>query len=396
VILSVVLGFSAAQAGPAVVVLGVDSAGGEAQAFARGAREMTERPPEAAEAADALRRAEQAFLELDFAAAEHDLTTAVQYDLSSSERPVQAEQAFRATVRLAQVLLARKRPRAADRLLMQALDTWPGFPGSVAPPPDVSRRLSRARRARRAQQSLQISSRPVGLEARLNGINVGRTPVTVDDLVAGPHVACVEGRLDVRCRSVDVGARNRVTLIAEPPAARGSLANSIEAGNAEAGWSALADLEAALSADETCVAHAGDDGVVVARISGRRRLVLGGRRAPRPGAEAGWAVLGRLCGGGAPSNLRPSEVVDRLWGPPAGGALISKQGWGWISTGSGVAAAGLGVAMGLAAQGAADAYNRDGRPADADAARSSALIADVSYVSAAVLLTVGLVLLLTD
>ncbi len=388
--LSLCLSAGLAVAAPPVVVVGMAPDGAEAQALRDGA-EVDAAAHRAT--AEALARADQAFLEMDYRAAEADLSQAVNDELSRPERPLNVDRAFRATVRLGQVLLASGRKQAAVRLMAQALRSWPGFPGRASPPPDVGRVIERARRALPAGEGLRIDSQPSGEPARVNGVPVGTTPLQLDGFVGQGARVCVDGPTGARCATA-VGPE--VTVVADAAGARARLADAVLRGDAEAGWPALAQFQRSLRATEICLVVRRPSGVTVARADGEGRTLLGGDVVPAPAGVSGWQAIGGRCRPEAVAGSA-ARVEAALWqGGPHSGGPDTRQILGWSATGAGVAAAAVGVGFGLSANDAADAYNRTGASADEDRARGQALVADVAYVGAAVLVATGLYLLLTD
>ncbi|MCB9521811.1 MAG: PEGA domain-containing protein [Myxococcales bacterium] len=382
---------SPALAAPPVVVIGIETDGQAAQAIRAGA-DADQAATRATDAA--LARAEQAFLDLDYPAAEADLSQAVNDLFGRPERPLDAERAFQATVRLAQVLLASGRKRAAGRLLTQAHRTWPGFPGRLTPAPDVAELLAQVAREQRGAGALVIRSQPSGRLVRVNGVAVGTTPVELPGYGDRSARVCIDGPAGPRCASA---AGGQVTVVADAPAERARLADSVVRGDEAEGWQALAGLQATLGVGAACVVAVHTGHVVVARLDGTARAVSGGDRMARPSGSAGWRAVGQHCregvGGASAEVLRAA-----LWGgaPVADSGLSGRHIWGWSAAGAGVASAALGVGFGLSAQDAAAAYRSDGRVEDKDRAVAHAVVADVAYVGAALLLGTGIYLLLFD
>lgn len=399
---------------------------GAVEAFTRGATEARVRVEPTASAPisssrarllktglSALARGEQAYLQFEMEVADRHLADAVDALLDEPTALSDAAPAIRAVLMLAQVRLTAERRDDAERVLTRATLAFPGFPegGGFPPPPDVQALIERIREESRGQlrNALTVESVPPGLEVRINGVPVGKTPVEVMGLPARPvrvRVSVSETVSPSRLVDLTHERRARTLFDVGGTAARAALEESIRGGSdPEAGWAAAGALQQALSADQVCVAvHLNDGRVVVARLDADARRIAGAHEGAASARGAAWQALGRFCGAKAPSNLPPAQAEAALWpeafaGRGQGEGLLTRDNVGWGAVGLGAAFAGVGVWFGLDALSAQNDFDeaRSARAADdaADQARRSALIGDLSYGAAAALVATGIYLLLT-
>ena len=415
--LALACGTPSARAAPAVAGVvarpPTELPAGAAQAFAAAARDFgagaTASPPvdqarqqDIGTALSAFQRGQAAYLEVELRRAERELSSAVDLFLGDPSTLADADPAVRAVLLLAQVGLAQRRPDFADQVLERALRALPGFPGDgVPPPPDVAERIAAARARLRtdAHATLGVTSAPAGLSVRLNGMPVGRTPVTLEGVAAGTVrvMLASPGATVPRSRVVDVGSEPVAVHFGDVELAAAALRASVRSGSAAEGWRAASEYQAASDAGVVCVAVVVGAQAVVARLDGAAQAVLGGARLPVPTDDEGWAGLARYCGSAAPGGLGPAEVVGALWpeaAPQVQGARFGRRGWGWAGVGTGVAVAGLGTFFGVRASAQADDYNA-GRRDDRDAVLAEARNADISFGVAGALIGVGVYLLIT-
>lgn len=346
----------------------------------------------------ALETGEAAYLGMNLRTAEKALTQAFDGLLGALDTLDDAEPAVRAGLLLVQVQLARRRRSAAEQTVDRAVLALPGFPKGGQPPPAVQPIIDAARKrlVERLNARLSVKVVPAGAYVRLNGVPMGRAPLTVDGLAPGPmRVSVQSGRRGAaRMITLKPGAQTVRIQTRQSPEQAAAVLSALESGRGV--FQAAADLQAVQSAESVCAGLiVPQRGVYVMRLDGTRRAVRGAYRAPLPKTPKGWQALGRYCRDAAPTNTRPPEVRAILRGstmtapPPTG----DNQGLGWgLIAGSGAALA-AGIYFGLAADDAADAYNTAGRSRDKEDALRSAAFADAGYVLSAGLLAVGIYLL---
>lgn len=393
---------AAAQAEPAVA--GLASRIGPVDAAAQAAFKAGAMPQRKADTAaldralSALEAGEAAYLSMNLRGAEKSLTAAFDGLLGALDVLDDAEPAVRAGLLLVQVQLARKRRSAAEQTVDRAVLALPGFPAGGQPPPDVQPIILAARKRLAGQLNARLSVKvvPAGAYVRLNGVPVGRAPLTVEGLAPGRvRVSVQSGRQGV-ARMITLksgGQAVRLQTRPSPEQARAVLA-ALKAGRPV--FKAAADLQAAQGADTVCAGLiVPQRGVYIMRLNGPGSTVIGAYRTPRPSTPQDWRALGRFCRAKAPTNTRPAEVRAILRGgsQQARPTPSDNSGLGWsLVVGSGAALA-AGVYFGLQANDFADAYNTRGRSRDKNDAVRSAAFADTGYVLSAGLLAAGVYLL---
>jgi len=350
----------------------------------------------------ALKLGEQKYLEVELKAAKAALTTAVDVFLDEPTDLIDARPATRAVLRLAQVCVALKRRKEADRVLERALLALPRFPAGTSPPPDLRGRIETARRRLRHQfgATLRITSARSGASVLVNGVALGVTPLEVDGLARRPvRVTVTPPGGAPESRLVDLAGGAAEVQVVSASATVDQLRTSIARGDAEAGWTAAARLQASFQADSTCLAVVDEEAVVVARLDATRRAVVGAHSASPPSDASGWRALGRFCSTGAASNLAPAEVIEALW-PSAveasAGGRFTRSAAGFTLAGLGVASWGAATWFALAAFEADDRFSAAGAQSDKDEAKNNALVADIAIGSGVLLVGTGVYLLLTD
>ncbi len=227
-----------------------------------------------------------------------------------------------------------------DRRLEAAIEAYaqrfPGAqpPGRTAWPPAVLARLAKKTPPREA--SITIKTTPPGAALALDGEDVGVSPATVTQLVAGAHRlrAEVPGRIPADTTvEIDAGASAVVEValpldlsaaLASAPVAAALTAEVAEAVRAAAGApEASLVLVGAAGAGATLVRQ--DGPAIVARATVARR---------QP-AELAVALDGLLGPRAAPT---PAVVASA--GPPT---------WAWLALGAGVASVGAGIGVRVSA-----------------------------------------------
>ncbi len=348
----------------------------------------------------ALAEGEQRYLEFELEAARDALDAAVDGFLDAPTELLDAQPATRAVLRLAQVHIALKQTREADKAIERALLGIPRFPAGGSPPPDLEARIEDARGRLSVQfgARLTVGSATPGARVRVNGVVLGRTPLVAGGLARGPVRVTVDGPSGAETRLVDLASGEAEVQVVSSSETLAELRGAIAQGDAERGWRAASLLQSSFQADSTCLAVVDDDGVVVARLDASARSYEGGHRAaPTPSDPEGWRALGRFCSPGSRSNMAPAEVGEALWPESsAGGGGFGRSGWGWTAVGVGAASLGATALFGSQALQADTNYSRTGDAADEDAARSNALVADIALGVGVALVATGVYLLLTD
>ncbi len=347
-----------------------------------------------AQAKDALRRGEQAWLEVELGRAVQALSEAERAFMEAPNELPDAGPAVRASVRLAQVHLTQRKRRAADEVIRRALMSYPGFPGDSQPPPDLAKRIERVRRRIQLDTRLRVESEVARAEVRINGVLLGTAPLTIKSLPK----ALVRVQVGKVVRMVDLTEGDADLRVADDDAAFAELRRSVLAEDSRRGFAAAARLEEGHGAEQTCLTVVDETDTVIARLEGGARRALGGHLASTPEAPEEWLRLGSFCAADAPANMSPAEVVASLWGGPAtsSGSSSVKTPLGWTSIGLGAATWGLAGFFAASAFQASDDFRDSGASADEDLARRDALIADVSIGVGAALVGTGLYLVLTD
>lgn len=418
---SLVLALSTpAVAGPTVAGIGARRPASvhpdAARAFLAGAAEAAGALPppgpatlaQQATAVQALGEGEAAYLELKLKVAETRLNDAVEGLLASPTELVDGEPAIRASLLLAQVLVARRQPDAADLVLERALLSLPGFPRGGQPPPDILARIEkvRARLAGRLRATLVVDTEPAGGEVRVNGVAVGPAPVRLERLAAGPvRVTSARGGQTVAQR-VELGEGIKRIRLGDGAGRHPAVTEALVAGDEALLYRTAAAAQREAGADQVCAAVLVGPDAWVLRVDGAGRRVLAAHREPTPAAEADWTRLGRHCGADQAGDVA-AEALAELWREPAivGVAVPpvvdpvdpgGDSGLGWGVVAGGAVAAGVGTWLGLRATDAADRYNQSGASKDEDAARRDALLADISFTAAVGLVVTGVYLLVSD
>ncbi|MEZ4467034.1 MAG: PEGA domain-containing protein [bacterium] len=361
-----------------------------------------------ATAVQALGEGEAAYLELKLKVAETRLNDAVEGLLASPTELVDAEPAVRGSLLLAQVLVARRQPDAADLVLERALLTLPGFPRGGQPPPDIQARIEkvRSRLGGRLKATLVVESEPPGAEIRVNGVEVGPAPVRLERLAPGPvRVTSLRSGRSVAKRVVLADGVARVRL-AEGAGRHPAVVEALVAGDEAGTYRAAAAAQREEGADAVCAGLVVGSDAWILRIDGAGRRVVAAHREPAPAAEADWSRLGRHCDAELQGDV-PAEAIAELWQeqavvdavrPPVVDPVEpgGDTGLALATLAGGAVAAGVGTWLGLSASDAADRYNRSGASQDEDAARRDALLADISFTAAVGLVVTGVYLLVAD
>lgn len=353
-------------------------------------------------AVKALEAGEAAYLEFKLKNAETALNQAVEGLLASPGELEDAEPAVRAVLLLAQVLVARRQPDAAELVLERALSTLPGFPRGGQPPPDIQTRIEqvRARMRDRLTASLGVEGE-AGAEVRLNGVPMGPVPVRLDRLAPGTVRVTLRRGKQRQDREIQVVAGPQTVRLrfGGPPAGGEALLQALVAGDEASARRAARALQAAEGADEACAAVVVEARAYVLHYRGE---ALVAQDAPAPGALADWERFGRQCAPGAAGP--PADLTD-FWReiqglgeavPPIESPSEGDGGWAWTALAGSAVAAGAGTWLGLSALDAADNYNRTGATGDEDRARRDALLADVSFTVAVGLVVTGIYFLVAD
>lgn len=348
-------------------------------------------------AVKALEQGEAAYLEFKLKNAETALNQAVEGLLASPGELEDAEPAVRAALLLAQVLVARKQPDAADLVLERALLVLPGFPRGGQPPPDIQARIDqvRSRMDDRLTATLNVQTDPPGATVRLNGVPVGEAPLRLERLPIG---------------SVRVGIRQKDQQVSRQIELKPG-SQSVQLGfSAPAGGEAL--LAALVAGDEAAARRAArtlGPEVCAGLVVGNRAWIIrfeGGQATAEqdllPAALPDWGRLGRRCAPEGPPG--PPADLSEIWLESAQVGVTDPieptddhdDRWAYTTLAGGAVAVGVGAWLGLSAQDAADEFNRTGATAQEDAARRDALLADVSFTLAVGLVVTGVYLLISD
>ena len=348
-------------------------------------------------AVKALEQGEAAYLEFKLKNAETALNQAVEGLLASPGELEDGEPAVRAALLLAQVLVARKQPDAAELVLERALQTLPGFPRGGQPPPDILSRIDqvRERMADRLTARLTVETEPPGADVRLNGVPVGRAPVQLDQLAPGPVRITISQGDRRRSRQVELIAGPQTQRLGFTGVVGGArLLTALAAGDEAQARRAAKALQGSPK-DEVCAGLVIDNHAWLLRFSGAQIIT---ERDVLPAALADWERLGRRCGV-APQN--PTEPED-IWldtaalTDPLPPTEPDDHRWAYTTLAGGAVAAGVGAWLGLQAQDAADDYNQTGATAAEDDARRNAILADVAFTAAVGLVATGIYLLVSD
>ncbi len=380
---------------------GVDEApGGRARRIASAAPPKSQRYDEGLAA---LKRGEQKYLDVELEAAKEALGDAVDAFLDEPTDVNDAKPAARAVLRMAQVCIALKRRKQADRVIERALLALPRFPAGSSPPPDLRARIDAARRRLQPQfgATLSVTTGAPGAQVTVNGVFLGVTPLRVDGLARRPvRVVVTPAGEPAESRLVDLASGSATVEVVSAETMVTELRDSIVSADDERGWTAAARLQASFQADATCIAVMEVDRVVVARLDASRRRVLGGNEVEPPSGLSGWRALGRFCSAEAPPDLSPQVVTGALWPSDprvsGGGGGFGRRGWGWTAVGVGAVSWGAATFFALEAFDADDRFGQTGSETDKQGAQTNALIADVAIVTGVVLVGTGLYLLLTD
>ena len=416
------------SAAPAIgVVVARDGAAlpdGVEAAFRRGAAETDEgiasglrAPPRTpadrrriTDAANSLELGEAAYLDLRLRVAERRLADAVDGFFANPRALDDAAPPVRAALLLAEVYLMLERPQAAERVLARGLRAVPGFPlEDSAPPPNVGERLGRLRLAlaEELDARLEVVTEPPGLPVRVNGAALGLSPVLIEGLSPDSFRVTVEaadGHVLERLVQLSPG-RVGVRFAERPSEIRDSLRGAMTVGHSARTWATALRLQETLGADATCVALRDTEGVIVTRIEGRRRTLIGAHAGPVPVRVEDWQALGRFCSADAPSNIDLAIAEERMWpsfgtGGDDGRDSFDRRTLAWTAVAAGMTAAGIGTWFGLSALSAQDEFSAADNPGTSrdasDRATANALGADVSFAVAAALIATGVYLLYDD
>lgn len=223
-----------------------------------------------------------------------------------------------------------------DRRLDAALSAYAQrFPGAGPPartpwPPTLVARL--AKKAPPREASLAIKTTPPGAELALDGEDVGRSPATITQLVAGSHrvLAAAPGRIAVE-QTVELEAGAGAVLELELALDLGAALAAIPPGAplppdlAAAVRSATGRPQASL-----LLVEARDAGALLSRQDGAE--VTARARSPRRTPADLRAALDGVLG---------PRLVDPAVAPAPAGA--GPPTWAWIALGASVATAGAGI-----------------------------------------------------
>lgn len=205
-------------------------------------------------------------------------------------------------LRLGAVLGHLGRKSEAQAVLALALALDPERPISLAEfSPDVVEAVEAARRAPAAMRRLRVETEPSGAAIRVDGAEVGRSPVEVE-VARGQHVVIARAPLHhtaVRGVAIDDGP-GQLALALEPDDDASRLAGGAERGLSE---------PAAQQLVEAAVRYADLDEVVVVADSAR---------------HGGPALLVQRCAG---EPVRCTAVVELGYGDRAGLASAARAAW---------------------------------------------------------------------
>ncbi len=349
-----------------------------------------------------LKQGEAAYMRAQLRKAEGFLVRAVQSALREPKQLKESQEVVDTILLLAQVQLSRHRKSAADKTLLLGLRNLPAFPKGGQPAPSVEQRLRRLKRRKDLKLSAQLSieSQPEGLPLWINGVRFGRTPQSLSELPHSSLGVAVEGPYGRVWREISLETGS-ATLSFDLDLRRykAQAQEAIQRGDQAGTFFALAALESATNREESCWALVKDQQVMVLRISGQRRQLLGARSQRSPRDLQAWHILGKLCS--APGLLSQEQMRAWLW-PPASKPFqesdrsssgFGRAGFGWSALALGAVAGGAGGYFAWQAFSAAEEYNQGGAPADESRARSQAQQGDIALVISATLLGAGFYLL---